>query len=210
MICTTIFPGRYVQGSDALQSLGKELKQFGEKAFLICDPFVYDNLLSRFVDTVENEISVEIQKFGGECSGEEIERLSNLADNETGTVVTGLGGGKTLDTAKSVAHELKVPVAIVPTLASTDAPCSALAVIYTPEGNFKRYLNLPKNPDLVLIDTMVVAQSPTRFLVSGMGDALATWFEAESARKKICTQSDRQHRFHDGLQPGKTLLRYVA
>jgi glycerol dehydrogenase len=94
------------------------------------------------------------------------------------------GGGKTLDTAKSVAHELKAPVAIVPTLASTDAPCSALAFIYTPEGKFKRYLNLPKNPDLVLIDTLLVAQSPVRFLVSGMGDALATWFEAESARKK--------------------------
>jgi len=29
---------------------------------------------------------------------------------------------------------MKKPVAIVPTLASTDAPCSALSVIYTAEG----------------------------------------------------------------------------
>jgi glycerol dehydrogenase len=56
-----------------------------------------------------------------------------------------------------------------------------LAVIYTADGSFKRYLDLPANPDLVLVDTNLVARAPIRFLVSGMGDALATRFEAESA-----------------------------
>src|SRR5580700_4802449 len=37
-----------------------------------------------------------------------------------------------------------------------------------------------KNPDLVLVDTQVIAQSPPRLLVAGMGDALATWFEAKT------------------------------
>jgi glycerol dehydrogenase len=72
----------------------------------------------------------------------------------------------------------------VPTIASTDAPCSALAVIYTAEGEFKRYLILPSNPTVVLVDTRVVAQAPARFLVSGMGDALATMFEARSCQTK--------------------------
>jgi glycerol dehydrogenase len=40
--------------------------------------------------------------------------------------------------------------------------------------------NLPYNPVLVLVDTQVIAQAPPRFLVSGMGDALATWFEARA------------------------------
>lgn len=35
-----------------------------------------------------------------------------------------------------------------------------------------------KNPDLVLVDTQVIALSPPRLSVAGMGDALATWFEA--------------------------------
>ena len=94
----------------------------------------------------------------------------------------GIGGGKTHDTAKAVAHYLKVPTAIVPTIASTDAPCSALSVIYTPDGQFDKYLFLTKNPDLVLVDTQVIAEAPARFLVSGIGDALATYFEAESCR----------------------------
>lgn len=40
-------------------------------------------------------------------------------------------------------------------------------------------------PDLVLLDTKVVVNAPSRFLVSGMGDALATWFEAESCKKSF-------------------------
>jgi len=35
----------------------------------------------------------------------------------------------------------------------------------------------------VLVDMDIIAAAPTRFLVSGMGDALATWFEARSCEK---------------------------
>ena len=182
MITTTIFPGRYIQGFDALQSLGKEIARFGKKALLLVDPFVYEKILPTFLAKVEESVSVQVEKFGGECSDEEIERLSKLAAGVS--LVVGVGGGKTLDTAKATAYTLNVPVLIAPTIASTDAPCSALAVIYTASGEFKRYLVLPSNPDVVLVDTRVVTQSPARFLVSGMGDALATWFEAESCQIK--------------------------
>nr|MDA8216721.1 iron-containing alcohol dehydrogenase [Dehalococcoidales bacterium] len=46
---------------------------------------------------------------------------------------------------------------------------------------FAEYRFFARSPNLVLVDTTVVAQAPTRFLVSGMGDALATWFEARTA-----------------------------
>ena len=39
---------------------------------------------------------------------------------------------------------------------------------------------LEKNPDLVVVDTNVVAAAPLRMTVAGMGDALATYFEARS------------------------------
>ncbi len=183
MITTTLFPGRYVQGADALKRLGKEVSRLGEKAFAVCDPFVYENLLPSFKAEMEAEINIIWEKFEGECSDEEIERIVAQSKDANVNVIVGIGGGKSIDTAKAVAHSLKVPVAVVPSLASTDAPCSALSVIYTTEGEFKRYLILPKNPDLVLVDSKVVANAPSRFLVSGMGDALATWFEAESCKK---------------------------
>ncbi|WP_028534176.1 glycerol dehydrogenase [Paludibacterium yongneupense] len=184
MITTAIFPSRYVQGADALDALGEELARLGNTALLVEDPFVYETLHRRLSAVLQAQasLSCKAEVFGGECCDEEIDRLLAVARREKADVIVGIGGGKSLDTAKAVAAALGVRVAIVPTLASTDAPCSALAVIYSAHGEFKRYLVTPRNPDLVLVDTQIVANAPVRFLVSGMGDAMATWFEAEDCR----------------------------
>jgi glycerol dehydrogenase len=184
MISTTIFPGRYVQGYDTMKRLGEEMARFGKKGLLICDPFVLEKIIPNYISDIQDAVQVETVQFGGECSEEEIERLAKLVKEAGCDLVAGIGGGKSLDTAKAVAYKEECPVVVVPTIASTDAPCSALSVIYTPEGGFDHYLILPQNPSVVLLDTKIIAQAPVRFLVAGMGDALATWFESESARAK--------------------------
>lgn len=180
MITTAIFPGRYVQGAGALKFLAQEVGRLGAKALAI----VSGSSLSAVTEYLEGsaEARFVIERFGGECCDPEIERGVARARAELCQVVVGVGGGKCVDTAKAIAHELRLPVVIVPTIASTDAPCSALAVIYTKEGAFSRYLVLPRNPDVVLVDTALIARAPMRFLVSGMGDALSTWFEAEDCQ----------------------------
>jgi glycerol dehydrogenase len=180
MLTTAIFPGRYVQGAGALSALGEETARLGKSALVIVSATVAKNLGDRIAREMAGHAEAVIERFGGECCDDEINRLAALAPSAE--VIVGIGGGKVLDTAKAVAHRCGLPVVIVPSLASTDAPCSALSVIYTPAGVFTRYLLLPRNPDVVLVDTAVVAAAPVRFLVSGMGDALSTWFEAESCR----------------------------
>ena len=175
----TIFPSRYVQGADALNLLGEEAARFGDSALLLQDTFVAGTYNEVLRDALSNLGKVTETVFGGECCDEEIDRLKKLADVD---VIIGIGGGKTLDTAKAVADDLNLPVVIVPTLASSDAPCSALSVIYTANGEFLRYHVTKANPNVVLVDSTVIAKAPARFLVSGMGDALATWFEANSCR----------------------------
>jgi glycerol dehydrogenase len=72
---------------------------------------------------------------------------------------------------------------VVPTTAATDAPCSGEAVIYSDDGVFEREIVLSRNPDCVLVDTAIIARAPTVLLVSGMGDALATYWEADTCVK---------------------------
>lgn len=117
--------------------------------------------------------------FGGECSDVEIKKHQ---DNLNGAnVILGIGGGKTLDTTKAVAYHTGIPMIIVPTAASSDAPCSRLSVVYTEDHEFDHYLPLNKNPDMVIMDTEIIAKAPVRFLMAGIGDALATYYEAAAS-----------------------------
>ena len=181
-------PGKYIQGADVINRLGEYLKPLAERWLVVGDKFV----LGFAQSTVEKSFKdaglvVEIAPFGGECSQNEIDRLRGIAETAQCGAILGIGGGKTLDTAKALAHFMGVPVAIAPTIASTDAPCSALSVIYTDEGEFDRYLLLPNNPNMVIVDTKIVAGAPARLLAAGIGDALATWFEARACSRSGAT-----------------------
>src|SRR5471030_3274566 len=172
-------PRKYVQGSGVLDELGDYLPALGGKSLLIADDRVWSIIGDRVQASLKKaEVEFHYEKFKGEASSNEITRLAEIA-RKAGTHVV-VGGGKTLDTAKAIADELKQNVVIVPTVASTDAPCSALSVIYTDEGVFDTYRFYDKNPDLVLVDTQVCAQAPVRLFASGIADGLATFVEAQA------------------------------
>ncbi|GJD07369.1 Glycerol dehydrogenase [Galdieria sulphuraria] len=119
-----------------------------------------------------------------QCSWQQVKRIvdaihSKSHSSGTPDCLVAVGGGKTLDLGKAIANQLRISLAIVPTLASTDAPCSALSVMYTPEGDFQEYSFYPLNPTYVFVDSSIIAKAPNRFLASGIGDAMATFYEAD-------------------------------
>ena len=173
-------PGRYVQGRGAIGRLGEILEQLGsEKPLILEDPVVRE-IVGEDLDRIPGAEHVE---FGGECSPEEIDCVSEAATEAGADSVVGIGGGKTLDTAKCAAHPAGLPLVIVPTIASTDAPTSSLSVVYDSEGAFKEYRFFGRNPDAVIVDTSIIVGAPVRFLVAGIGDGLSTYFEADSSSK---------------------------
>lgn len=174
-------PTKYIQGANSLSNIAKYAKK---NAFIIADNFVMSLTENIIMESFKKEnLTTTFEIFNGECSKNEINRLKEVLKEKKSEIVIGVGGGKTLDTAKALAYYSNLPVVIVPTIASTDAPCSALSVLYTDDGVFDEYLILPNNPNIVLMDTEIIAKAPARLLASGMGDALATYFEARACER---------------------------
>lgn len=189
-----ISPSKYVQGADELSNLGEYVAAFGNRALLVASKDDEARVRKQLDTALErNPFTLDSAGFKLECSWAEIKRIKALADESGADVIIGLGGGKSLDTAKAVAHLANKPVIIVPTIASTDAPCSALAVIYTENGEFEEYFFFRNNPNLVLVDTAIIAKAPVRFLVAGMGDALSTWVEARACAKSFAQNASHGH-----------------
>ena len=189
-------PPKYVQGPDALQNLGDHLEIIGisnplimasPSAMKACKEIIEVSLKSK-------NMACSFTEFGRVCSHKEINRVKDLCLDNKHDAIVACGGGAAVDTGRAAAagagntiypftvHQkfgANVPCIQIPTVASSDAPTAALSVIYAENGNFEDVLLIQNNPDLILVDTRIIAQAPVRSLVAGMGDALATYFEAD-------------------------------
>ncbi|MDG1910753.1 MAG: glycerol dehydrogenase [Pseudomonadales bacterium] len=175
-----VSPQRYIQGAGVINHVGRYLSLLNAKrAGVLMSKRGQGTDGVRILDSLRSSnIDPVVSTFGGECSLEEIEHhVSNLAKEGLDCLIA-VGGGKCVDAGKSIAYRLGVSVVILPTLASNDAPCSALSVLYDTAGVSVGAEFFPDNPALVIVDTQVVAAASERYLVSGMGDAMATWYEA--------------------------------
>jgi len=177
-------PSRYIQGDGVLSQLGRYLPLVpSRRAVILISAGGQRRDGARIAGGLEEAgVASLIVTFGGECSIPEIERAvsdvrgSGFAPDS----LIAFGGGKCIDAGKSIAYRLRVPMISCPSLASNDAPCSAVSVIYTPVGVTEAVEFFPYNPALVVVDTRIVADAPVRYLVAGMGDAMATWYEART------------------------------
>jgi len=179
-----IAPAKYVQGAGAIDEIGEFIVPLGNRVLAVGDAIGLSvTRAGREQSFGKNNIFQVELEFDGEVSDREIERIASFSvKNKCGVIMAG-GGGKVIDAVKAAAEDACAASVIAPTIASNDAPCSALSVIYNEDGTFNRLRPLRRNPDIVLVDTLIIAQAPVRYLVAGMGDALATWFEADACHK---------------------------
>lgn len=206
-----ISPSKYVQGENELLNLGFYIKSLGESALVIGNPDDINRVQDKLDQTSKHfGITLHLADFGGEATREEVKRLKKLAKEKGADVIVGLGGGKAIDTSKTVANGHNLIVC--PTIAATDAPTSHSAVLYTEDHHFDDYAYFIQNPSVVLMDTTVIAQAPTRFLISGMGDALATYYEARATRRSNSNvNAGLPNGFHSGdTEPAKGTIASIT
>ena len=174
-------PFRYIQGPGEIDRIAEYASEHGNSIFMLIDPFLFDALYAKF-DALfaHSPCSFTAAAFGGECTESEVQRISALATDAGAQIIAGIGGGKTLDTAKLVAAQNDLVTFIVPTSASTDAPTSSLSVVYSEEGKHLYSKSHRRGSDLILVDSKIIADAPLRLFIAGIGDALSTYYEARA------------------------------
>ena len=187
-------PSRYVQGKGVLTELGTHLKKLGDKPLIVSDDTVW-GIVEKELTRGLQEQSIDVVRVGFErfATAQAVDQLVEKINENGHDIIVGVGGGSTIDAVKAAGFKADIKWVSVPTAASSDAPTSTLAVIYTADGAFDEYRFFPKNPDLVLIDTQLVASAPVEFLIAGIGDALATWVEARAAARGNGTTMNGGH-----------------
>ncbi|WP_255447470.1 iron-containing alcohol dehydrogenase, partial [Schumannella sp. 10F1B-5-1] len=137
---TIISPSRYVQGRGAIARIGEFVAPIGSSPLLVSDDVVW-GFLGHDVEAslTAAGLPIEREKFGGMPTAKEVDRLVEVIKARASDVVVGLGGGSTIDAVKAAGHRAGIRWVSVPSVASTDAPTSALAVIYTETGEFEEY-----------------------------------------------------------------------
>ena len=191
-------PLRYIQEAGILRQAGPLIAQVGGRALVL----LTRGSMARVGATLEQTMTQAgcaclFEPFSGDVTYPEIDRVAAAAREKECDLLVGIGGGRVLDTARAAADQLGRRLVIIPTTVSSDAPslaralalaadapCSAVAVIHDENGRAVEIRGVRRNPDLVLVDTEIVANAPAHYLTAGIGDALATYFEARAYARK--------------------------
>lgn len=171
-------PRRYVQGPDAIGRLGEEVARLGRTAAIVADAQVAAVIGTRVADACAAAgVALTAIPFGGEITFAEIDRMEAGCGALRPEVLIAAGGGKALDAGKLLGRRLGARIVTVPTIASNDAPTSHIIVVYDEAHRIASIERLPANPDLVLVDTAIIARAPAILLSAGIGDAVVKRFE---------------------------------
>jgi glycerol dehydrogenase len=183
-------PSRYVQGPGLIRRLPKFAANFGSAALLIIDPYFYDDFSVRVPKLFEEAgMTAYAVKFPGYAGHKELQYLIDHVKTlpEVPDTFIGMGGGQTMDINKAVAATYRRNWINFATALTTDAPTFSHTIINNPGAQNELMFHY-KNPDYVVVDTEITIQSPAWMLVSGIGDALATYIEAQAsfANNNVC------------------------
>lgn len=174
-------PAQYVNRAGILRKAGACIAPWGNRALISGGKKALEAAEEPLVKSLSKSgIVCRRHLFSGEASLSNAAKVKKEALALGANVIIGVGGGKSLDTAKQAAADLGLPLVCIPTIAATCAASTALSVIYNDRGEFYRDHVHPRNPSLVLVDPEVLTRAPGMYLRAGILDSMAKWFEGRS------------------------------
>lgn len=183
-------PQEYECREGVLKTLTERLKaRTIHRVILVHGTVSWQKAFSYLTPLLESGIEVKQIDFAGECTYEEVERLSSITEQFEADAIIGVGGGKIMDAVKYAAAKTAGTEAIlVPTLASNCAPWTPLSVMYSADGVCLGFDMHTKQVGLLVVEPALLLDSPVNYFIAGIADTLAKWYESD----KILSQPEHQ------------------
>lgn len=173
------FPGTFCVGNDILQEFTKYVGCYGKKFVFIGGKTALSASQELLIKSFEGtEYSFDFVQSGKHSCKSEITRIQNLEVVQDSDVICAVGGGACMDISRTIANTIGKALVMIPTTASSDAPCTFVSLCYSEDGSeIIGDTIYSKCPDMVLVDSKIIANAPAKLIAAGMGDAFATFYE---------------------------------
>lgn len=181
---TMTFPD-YTIGIEAYEKIREVCPRYGKTVVVIGGRQGIEAAQEKMVKAVEG-VGMEFTGFllaGAETTYENIGKVGRDQAVIDADMIFAVGGGKAIDTAKQVAHNQHKPFFTFPTVAGSCAAAASIATIYNTDGTFREYAYSTEPPIHVFLCTRMLAQAPVDYLLRGISDTMAKYYEAQIAAR---------------------------
>ncbi len=179
LLSIAVAPTKVIRGYGILAESSQFIKKLGNRPLLVAGKNSFSFVQAQLQPMIDvKELDFAKCYYTPDCSEASLTALQKAAKEHKANVIVGVGGGKALDTAKLLAHQLQLPVVTIPTSAATCAAWTSLSNVYSEAGAFLYDVGLASCPDLLILDYELIETAPQRTLIAGIGDAIAKWYEA--------------------------------
>ena len=158
-------------GEKNIGDFGKFLKSVNKpkKVSLICGTNVQKVLKVK----IEKSLKIKKIQFVWHTSiDNQIKSINIIEKNvkkDKSNLIVGIGGGRSVDTAKLISYNLSIPFVSLPTAASHDGMASPFVSVKSD----KPHSIVASAPMGVFVDIDIIKKAPSKLLASGCGDLIA-------------------------------------
>ncbi|MDH5430822.1 MAG: sn-glycerol-1-phosphate dehydrogenase [Nitrosopumilus sp.] len=140
-----------------------------KKVSLISGIHVKKILRQKIEKSLENKKIKFVWHISKDNQFSSLKKIQMDVKKDHSDIIAGIGGGRSVDTAKMVAFNLDIPFVSVPTAASHDGIASPFVSIKSD----KPHSIVASAPLGVFVDIDIIKKAPLRLLASGCGDLVA-------------------------------------
>lgn len=174
----TVYLPNYSVGPDCYKAIPEIVARYGKKAVLIGGKTALSKAQDEILAAINGVLEITgVVWYGGNSTYENVEMLMNNKAVQDADMVFAVGGGRAVDTCKTMSAKMDKPIFAFPTIASNCAACTAISVMYKQDGSLADYFYPPHCAEHTFINTKIIAEAPEKLLWAGIGDALSKEYE---------------------------------